>query len=107
MPLLVNDCPDEQVDVLLDCVARAGPLLGARICVEVQHTGEADRAGERECQLVDPTDETTYVFVNHVRLPTTPIRFMLQFAKPSFRKYVAANLHANEIGNAPVICRTV
>lgn len=66
-----------------------------------------DRAGIKDSALLEPIDETSYVFVNHVRLSTTPIRFMLQLAKPSFRKYVAANLHANKIGNAPLLCRTV
>jgi hypothetical protein len=40
-------------------------------------------------------------------LPCGPIRFLLRFAKPSFRTFVAIRLHANQIGNAPLICKPV
>jgi hypothetical protein len=66
-----------------------------------------DKAGVDDSALLQPTDEAAYVFVNYVRLPCGPIRFLLRFAKPSFRKYVTANLNANQIRNAPVICKTV
>ncbi|MQA83900.1 MAG: hypothetical protein GEV03_04510 [Streptosporangiales bacterium] len=66
-----------------------------------------DKAGADDAALLQPIDETAYVFVNHVRLPCGPIRFLLRFAKPSFRKYVTANLKANQIRNAPVFCKTV
>jgi hypothetical protein len=55
--------------------------------------------------LLQPTGESPYVLVNHVRLPCSPIRFVLHFAKPSFRTFVVNRLRANHIGNAPVICR--
>jgi hypothetical protein len=65
------------------------------------------KAKVRDSALLQPIGEARYVFVNHVRLPCGPLRFLLRFTKPSFRKYVAAVLSANEIGNAPVFCRPV
>lgn len=59
-----------------------------------------DRGGVKDSALLGPTGDSTYVFVNHVRLPTTPVRFMLRLATPSFRTYVAANLKANDMRNA-------
>lgn len=67
----------------------------------------AHKAAVDDAALLQPTRESPYVFVNHVRLPCSPIRFLLRFAKPSFRKSVAAKLSANQIGNAPVICKPV
>jgi hypothetical protein len=64
-------------------------------------------AGANDAALLQPTGESPYVFVNHVLLPSGPIRFLLNFAKPSFRKFVASRLNANQIGNAPVICKPV
>lgn len=64
-------------------------------------------AGVSDSALLRPTGEAPYAFVNHVRLPCGPVRFMLRFAKPSFRKYVVANLKADQISNAPVICEPV
>lgn len=65
-----------------------------------------DEARVEDSALLQPIRESPYALVNHVRLPTGPIRFMLNFAKPSFRASVAAKLKAEGIGNAPVICRT-
>jgi hypothetical protein len=65
------------------------------------------KAGVAGSALLQPTGKSPYVFVNHVRLPCGPIRFLLRFAKPSFRTFVASRLHANQIGNAPVICKPV
>jgi hypothetical protein len=63
------------------------------------------KAGVSDSALLRPTEEGPYVLVNHVRLPGGPLAFLLNFARPSFRKTVAARLRANKIGNAPVICR--
>lgn len=63
------------------------------------------RAGVEASALLRPSGDAPYVFVNHVRLPSGPIRFLLNFARPSFRSSVAEPLRANGIGNAPVICR--
>ena len=65
------------------------------------------KAGVADSALLQPTGKSPYVFVNHVRLPCGPIRFLLRFAKPSFRTFVATRLHANQIQNAPVICKPV
>ncbi|MBB4934774.1 hypothetical protein F4561_005668 [Lipingzhangella halophila] len=65
------------------------------------------KAQARDSALLQPIGESRYVFVNHVRLPCGPLRFLLRFAKPSFRKYVAAVLNANQIANAPVFCKPV
>jgi hypothetical protein len=65
------------------------------------------KAGVADSALLQPTGTSPYVFVNHVRLPCGPIRFLLRFAKPSFRTFVATRLRANQIGNAPVICKPV
>jgi hypothetical protein len=64
-------------------------------------------AGADNSALLQPLGEAPYVFVNHVRLPCGPIRFLLRFAKPSFRRFVARRLNANQIGNAPVFCKPV
>ena len=66
-----------------------------------------DKAGVADSALLQPTGTSPYVFVNHVRLPCGPTRFLLRLAKPSFRTFVATRLHANQIGNAPVICKPV
>jgi hypothetical protein len=63
--------------------------------------------GVADSALLQPTGTSPYVFVNHVRLPSGPIRFLLGFAKPSFRSFVATRLRANQVGNAPVICKPV
>jgi hypothetical protein len=65
------------------------------------------KAGVADSALLQPVGKSPYVFVNHVRLPCGPIRFLLRFAKPSFRTFVATTLRTNQIGNAPVICRPV
>lgn len=65
------------------------------------------QAGVADSALLQPTGASPYVFVNHVRLPDGPIRFLLRFAKPSFRSFVATRLRANQVGNAPVICKPV
>lgn len=65
-----------------------------------------DKAGADNSALLQPIGEAPYVFVNHVRLPCGPIRFLLRLAKPSFRKFVAKNLTANQIGALPVFCET-
>ncbi|GAA4894184.1 hypothetical protein GCM10023405_11040 [Streptomonospora salina] len=65
------------------------------------------RGGVRDSALLQPVGEAPFVFVNHVRLPCGPVRFLLRLAAPSFRKHVAAVLKAGHVGNAPVFCRPV
>jgi hypothetical protein len=64
------------------------------------------KAGVEDSALLQPTGEAAYAFVTHIRVPCGPIRFLLRFAKPSFRKHVIATLNANQIRFAPVICKT-
>ncbi|MGA5817819.1 hypothetical protein ACPC54_08175 [Kitasatospora sp. NPDC094028] len=64
--------------------------------------------GLRESTLLEPLDgaDSDYVFVNHARWDTTPMRLLLrQVSKPSFRSYVQANLLANRVGAMPVLYR--
>lgn len=65
------------------------------------------KAGVTDAVLLQPTGDAPYVFVNHVPLPCGPVRFLLRFAKPSFRRVVTSRLTANRIGNAPVFCKPV
>lgn len=56
--------------------------------------------------LLEPIGEAGYVFVNHARWDHSLPRLMLeQFAKPSFRSYVLANLRANQTVAMPVLYR--
>jgi hypothetical protein len=63
--------------------------------------------GADDAALLQPIRESTYVFVNHVRLPCSPIWFGLRLLKPSFRKSVSKRLSANQIGFAAVVCKPV
>ena len=65
------------------------------------------KAGVKDTTLLQPTRAAPYVFVNHVRLPCSPIRFFLRLVKPSFRKSVSRTLTANRIGFAAVVCKSV
>jgi hypothetical protein len=65
------------------------------------------RAGVEDSALLQPIGASPYVFVNHVRLPCSPVRFFLRLAKPSFRKAVSRRLTTNQIGFAAVVCRPV
>lgn len=64
-------------------------------------------AGVVDSALLEPVQESPYVFVNHVRLPCAPIRFFLRLLKPSFRGAVSRRLRAEGIGFAAVACRAV
>jgi hypothetical protein len=51
----------------------------------------------------EPSD---YVFVNHAHWDANlPTLFVRQMAKPSFRRYVLANLEANRVGSMPALYR--
>lgn len=65
------------------------------------------KAAVDDSALLQPIQEGPYVFVNHVRLPGSPIRFFLRLLKPSFRRSVSKSLSANQIGFAAVVCRPV
>jgi hypothetical protein len=65
------------------------------------------RAGVDDSALLEPVEASPYVFVNHVRLPCSPVRFFLRLLKPSFRESVSRQLRANGIGFAAVACKAV
>jgi hypothetical protein len=66
----------------------------------------AVETGMDNSTLLAPIGDADYVFVNHLRwdygLPRLMVR---QFAKPSFRSYVLANLGANRTGSMPLLYR--
>ena len=54
--------------------------------------------------LLGPVDKSDYVFVNHARWDISLPRFAVrQFSKPSFYRYVLANLHANRTAAMPIL----
>lgn len=56
--------------------------------------------------LLAPIGADEYVFVNHARWDKSPLRLAAeQFARPSFGKYVLANLRANGVVAMPVLFR--
>lgn len=65
-----------------------------------------NKAGVNDSALLQPVDAAPYVFVTHIRLPCGPVRFLLRFLKPSFRTSVLRRLSVNQIGFAPVICKS-
>src|ERR671916_806102 len=66
------------------------------------------KTGVDNSTLLQPTGEAPYAFVNYVRLPRGPVRFMLdQFARPSFHTFVRANLRANGMVAMPLLCEPV
>jgi hypothetical protein len=49
-----------------------------------------------------------YAFVNYVRLPRGPVRFMLdQLIRPSFHTFVRTKLRANGMVALPLLCEAV
>jgi hypothetical protein len=64
----------------------------------------AAQTGMDNSTLLAPLGDSDYVFVNHARwdlnLPEFAVR---QFAKPSFRSYVLANLRANHTASMPIL----
>jgi hypothetical protein len=66
----------------------------------------AVETGMDNSTLLAPIGDADYVFVNHLRWDYSLPRLMVrQFAKPSFRSYVLANLLANRTGSMPLLYR--
>lgn len=66
------------------------------------------KIGVDNSTLLQPIDEAPYAFVNYVRLPHGPVRFLLdQFARPSFHTFVRAKLRANDMVAMPLLCQPV
>jgi hypothetical protein len=66
------------------------------------------KTGVDNSTLLRPIGEAPYAFVNYVRLPPGPVRFMLdQLTKPSFHTFVRAKLRANGMVAMPLLCEPV
>jgi hypothetical protein len=66
------------------------------------------KTGVDNSTLLRPVGGAPYAFVNYVRLPRGPIRFMLdQLLRPSFHTFVRASLRANGMVAMPLLCEPV
>ena len=66
------------------------------------------KTGVDNSTLLQPIGEAPYAFVNYVRLPRGPVRFMLdQLIRPSFHTFVRAKLRANGMVALPLLCEAV
>ncbi len=64
----------------------------------------AAETGLDNSTLLGPVDKSDYVFVNHARWDISLPRFAVrQLSKPSFYRYVLANLHANRTAAMPIL----
>jgi hypothetical protein len=66
------------------------------------------KTGVDNSTLLQPIGEAPYAFVNYVRLPRGPVRFMLdQLIRPSFHTFVRTKLRANGMVALPLLCEVV
>ena len=66
------------------------------------------KTGVDNSTLLQPIGEASYAFVNYVRLPRGPVRFMLdQLTRPSFHTFVRTKLRANGMVALPLLCEAV
>jgi hypothetical protein len=66
------------------------------------------KTGVNNSTLLQPIGESPYAFVNYVRLPHGPVRFMLdQLSRPSFYTFVRTKLRANGMVALPLLCEAV
>jgi hypothetical protein len=66
------------------------------------------KTGVDNSTLLRPIGEAPYAFVNYVRLPRGPVRFMLdQLLRPSFHTFVRASLRANGMVAMPLLCEPI
>ena len=66
------------------------------------------KTGVDNSTLLQPIGEAPYAFVNYVRLPRGPVRFMLdQLSRPSFYTFVRTKLRANGMVALPLLCQAV
>jgi hypothetical protein len=66
------------------------------------------KTGVDNSTLLQPTGEAPYAFVNYVRLPRGPVRFMLdQLTRPTFYTFVRTKLRANGMVALPLLCEAV
>jgi hypothetical protein len=66
------------------------------------------KTGVDNSTLLQLIGEAPYAFVNYVRLPRGPVRFMLdQLIRPSFYTFVRTKLRANGMVALPLLCEAV
>jgi hypothetical protein len=66
------------------------------------------KTGVDNSTLLQPIGEAPYTFVNYVRLPRGPVRFMLdQLIRPSFHTFVRTKLRANGMVALLLLCEAV
>ena len=66
------------------------------------------KTGVDNSTLLQPIGEAPYAFVNYVRLPRGPVRFMLdQLIRPSFYTFVRTQLRAKGMVALPLLCEAV
>jgi hypothetical protein len=66
------------------------------------------KTGVDNSTLLQPTGGAPYAFVNYVRLPRGPVRFMVdQLIRPSFHTFVRPKLRANGMVALPLLCESV
>jgi hypothetical protein len=66
------------------------------------------KTGVDNSTLLQPIGEAPYAFVNYVRLPRGPVRFMLdQLIRPSFHTFVRTKLRANGMVALPLLCEAI
>jgi hypothetical protein len=66
------------------------------------------KTGVDNSTLLQPIGEAPYAFVNYVRLPRGPVRFMVdQLTRPSFYTFVRTKLRANGMVAMPLLCEAV
>jgi hypothetical protein len=66
------------------------------------------KTGVDNSTLLQPIGEAPYAFVNYVRLPRGPVRFMLdQLIRPSFYTFVRTKLRASGMVALPLLCEAV
>jgi hypothetical protein len=66
------------------------------------------KTGVHNSTLLRPNGEAPYAFVNYVRLPRGPTRFVLdQILRPSFHTFVRAKLRSNVMVAMPLLCEPV
>ena len=66
------------------------------------------KTGLDNSTLLQPIGEAPYAFVNYVRLPRGPVRFMLgQLIRPSFHTFLRTKLRANGMVALPLLCEAL
>ncbi|MHB8505529.1 MAG: hypothetical protein ACYDEN_07400 [Acidimicrobiales bacterium] len=68
----------------------------------------AAETGLDNSTLLQPVDDTPYLFVNHARWDRSLVSFAAaQIVKPSFRTEILGRLHANDMAAMPILYHLV